>query len=249
MIDLHSHILPGMDDGAIDVFDTIEMVRVAADSGITAMAATPHCDHPCGYANYYGKEYIDGLQQVREAVGNASLDVQILPGAEVFVSEDLPELLCSGKIMTLNQSRYLLVEFDFDEDPDFACFMLEKIRKISAIPVIAHAERYRFVQKEPQVVYEWRKMGYPIQINKGSFQGRYGRKEAETAYLLMDHDLVSVIASDAHGPYIRTPYMREVYGELLERYSKEYLRMLFGVNPGRICHDLPILGYRAKRIE
>ncbi len=76
--------------------------------------------------------------------------------------------------MTINQSHYILMEFAFDEDPDFATRLLGKVREVGAKPLIAHAERYYFVQDDPQIVYQWRKKGYAIQVNKGSFLGRFG---------------------------------------------------------------------------
>ena len=175
--------------------------------------------------------------------------MQILPGVEAFATPDLPELIGQGKIMPLNQSRYLLMEFNFGEDPEFAEFITEEVKDCGVIPVIAHPERYDFVYHDPNIVYRWRSAGYPIQINKGSFQGKFGRKAARLAHLLMEHHLVSAVASDAHSPYQRTPYMAEAYEELLVEYPDEYLRKLFYENPRRICRNEPILSYRAKRIE
>lgn len=249
MVDIHSHILPGLDDGAQDIYDTLEMVSLAAQSGITAMAATPHCNVPGGYKNYFSDDYKKAVWKVREAVHNAGLPVKILPGAEAFATADLPQLLEDGKIMTLNASRYLLIEFPFDETPEFVQKILDEVIALKAIPVIAHAERYEFVQREPDLVYRWRKRGFPIQINKGSFQGKFGRSAADTAYLLLNHHLVSVVASDAHSPYVRTPYMADVYGELLAEYPEEYLEMIFEENPRRICQNEPILGLKAKRVK
>lgn len=249
MIDIHSHILPGVDDGAQDMYDTLEMVSLAAQSGITAMIATPHCNVPGGYKNYFNDEYRKAVQQVREAVHSEGLPVRILPGAEVFGTADLPRLLQDGKIMTLNGSRYLLVEFAFDEKPEFVQKILDEVIELKAIPVIAHAERYEFVQRDTELVYRWRKRGLPIQINKGSFQGKFGKSAADTAYLLLNHHLVSVVASDAHSPYMRTPYMADVYGELLTEYPEEYLEMIFQENPHRICQNKPILGLKAKRVK
>ena len=249
MIDIHSHILPGVDDGAQDIYDTLEMIRLAERSGIRAMVATPHCNIPGGYKNYFNETYIERIQLVREAVHREEIKVNILPGVEVFGTEDLPELLADGKIMTLNQSKYLLMEFSFDEDPAFVGHVLEKVAEMKAIPVIAHAERYEFVQKDPNLVYQWRKLGYPIQINKGSFQGKFGRRAEKAAYLLMDHKLVSVVASDSHSPHVRTPYMEDVYEELLEMYPTNYVEMLFNENPKRICMNEPILGFQAKKID
>ena len=249
MIDIHSHILPGLDDGAQDLFDTLEMVELAAKSGITAMIATPHCNIPRGYTNYFGDEYKECVMAVREAVREEGLPVKILPGAEVLGTPEVPELLQNGKLMTLNQGRYLLMEFLFDEDPDFVNTLLEEVRALKAIPVIAHPERYKFVQRDPNLVYEWRIKGYPIQINKGSFRGKFGTRAKETAYLLMDHHLVSVVASDAHSANFRTPHMKKVFEELSMSYPDEYLDMVFEDNPRRICMNEPILGLRPMRIE
>ena len=249
MIDIHSHILPGVDDGAQDIYDTLEMIRLAERSGIQAMVATPHCNIPGGYKNYFSEKYIEQMQLVREVVHQEGIKVNILPGVEAFGTEDLPRLLAEGKIMTLNQSKYLLMEFGFDEDPAFVGYVIEKVAEMKAIPVIAHAERYEFVRKNPNLVYQWRKNGYPIQINKGSFQGKFGRKAEQAAYLLMNHKLVSVVASDAHSPHVRTPYMADVYEELLEMYPENYLDMIFKENPRRICMNEPILGFQAKKIN
>ena len=99
MIDLHSHILPGLDDGAQDIYDTLEMVQLAARSGITAMVATPHCNIPGRYENYFDDRYVKTIEQVRAAVHAEHLPVQILPGVEAFATPDLPELIGQGKIM------------------------------------------------------------------------------------------------------------------------------------------------------
>ena len=249
MIDIHNHILPGLDDGAQDLYDTLEMVEVAAKSGTTAIVATPHCNIPGSYKNYFCEEYKACIQQVRAAVKTEGLPVKILPGAEVLGTSDLPELLQQGKIMTLNQSRYLLMEFFFDEDPTFVNLLLEEVKNLKVIPVIAHAERYKFVQRNPNLVYEWRSKGFPIQVNKGSLRGKFGATAQDTAYLLMNHHLVSVVASDAHSPHVRTPEMRRAHEQLSMEYPESYVNMLFYENPRRICQNEPILGLKAMRIE
>ena len=249
MIDIHSHILPGFDDGARDIFDTLEMVEIAEKSGITTIVATPHCNIPGAYTNYFGEEYKECIQMVREAVRAEGMSVKILPGAEIFGTPEVPELLQQGKLMTLNNSRYLLMEFDFGEDPDIINMILDEVRTMKVLPVIAHAERYTCVQRDPNLVYDWRSKGYPIQINKGSFRGKFGRVEKEIAYLLMEHHLVSVIASDAHRPDFRTPNMKRAFEELSMAYPDEYLDMVFEENPRRICMNEPILGLKAMMIE
>ena len=171
MIDIHAHILPGIDDGAEDMYDTLEMARMAADSGVDKIIATPHCNIPGMYGNYFGKEYIDRYESVVRAVRKEKIPIEILPGMEVFSTEDLPELIVNHKIMPLNQSRYILMEFAFDEDPEFADSILKRVEEVGARPVIAHAERYEFIQDYPQIAYRWFRKGYVIQANKGSFLG------------------------------------------------------------------------------
>lgn len=159
MIDIHAHILPGIDDGAEDMYDTLEMARMAADSGVDRIIATPHCNIPGMYGNYFGKEYIDRYESVVRAVRKEKIPIEILPGMEVFSTEDLPELIVNHKIMPLNQSRYILMEFAFDEDPEFADSILKRVEEVGARPVIAHAERYEFIQDYPQIAYRWFRKG------------------------------------------------------------------------------------------
>lgn len=237
MIDIHAHILPGIDDGAGDLYDTLEMAQMAADSGVRAIVATPHCNIPGVYRNYFGDAYLEAFYAARDAIKKERIPIELYPGMEVFATYDLPELIEDGKIMTINQSHYLLMEFSFDEDPEFASALLGKIREMEIIPVVAHVERYEFVQEDPWLIYQWRKAGYGIQVNKGSFMGRFGRRAWRTAYELLEYQLISAVASDAHSPYRRTTYMRDAYEALLNDFSKEYLDILFRKNPEHICRD------------
>lgn len=237
MIDIHAHILPGIDDGAEDMYDTLEMARMAADSGVDKIIATPHCNIPGMYGNYFGREYIDRYESVVRAVRKEKIPIEILPGMEVFSTEDLPELIVNHKIMPLNQSRYILMEFAFDEDPGFADSILKRVEEVGARPVIAHAERYEFIQDYPQIAYRWFRKGYVIQANKGSFLGRFGGGPKRAADSLLRHNLISVIASDAHSPLQRTPYMLDAYEELSREYSENHLDVLFQYNPARLCDN------------
>lgn len=241
MIDIHSHILPGLDDGSRDIYETIEMLTMAAKSGVTDMIATPHCNIQGTFDNYYSNEYVQTFRDVEKAVRELGFPLRVYPGAEVFVTSDLPDLIEAGKILTLNGGHYMLLEFDFYESVEFANDMLEKIRKMGVRPVIAHPERYFFVQQRPRTVYEWYEKGYVLQCNKGSFTGRFGKRCAMMAYELLDRKLVSVIASDAHSSYHRTPVMTDTYEELSDSFDKAYLDIIFEKNPRRILQDKPII--------
>lgn len=243
MIDIHAHILPGIDDGARDIYDTLDMAAMAAESGVTAMIATPHCNLPGGYGAYFNEEYMEAYRYAAEAIEQERIPLKLYPGMEVFASPGLSELLAEGRVMTLNESRYLLVEFDFEEDEEYAAAILRQIQRMKAVPVVAHAERYAFVQEHPEIVKEWQKQGILVQVNKGSYQGRFGRRAAGTAWLLTDHYLVTAVASDAHSPQMRTPYMADVRRELLREYPREYVQALFEDNPRAILEDRPVLRF------
>lgn len=249
MIDIHTHILPGFDDGATDIYDSLEMAMMAIDSGVKAMVATPHCNIPGMFDNYYGEEYIEIFQRTEQIFEKEGIPITLYSGMEVFVTPDVPRLLSEGKLLTINGSRYMLVEFAFDEDPDYVQRMLKKIKELGVCPVIAHAERYEFVKEDLQRVYYWRKNGYLVQVNKGSLMGRFGRGAEYASHRLLRHNLVSVIASDAHSPFQRTPYMLDAYEELSKDYSERYLQVLFEENPRRICKDLPTVCFELKSFE
>lgn len=241
MIDIHNHMLPGIDDGSPDMETTLEMARIAVSSGIKAVVLTPHCNIPGVVNNYFDENYVQNFREVQRAIRMAQIPLKLCPGMEVFVTFDLPELIKAKKIMTLNQSRYLLMEFAFDEDLEFADDMLRKIASLGIIPVIAHTERYQFVRENPEITYEWCQNGYVIQINKSSIKGSFGRGAQHMAYRLLDKGQASVIASDAHGTECRTPYMRDTYRWLQEHYEEAYLDVLFRKNPENICKNLPII--------
>ena len=246
MRDIHAHILPGIDDGAEDMYEALEMAQIAVDNGTQGIVCTPHCNIPGVFNNYYDEAYVALFRQMEEELKAENIPITLYAGMEVFVTERVPRLLAEGQLLTLNGSKNLLVEFSFDEDPDFANRMLQEIRGLGVRPVVAHPERYFFVQDDPQTVYDWSQKGYYVQVNKGSLLGRFGRKVERTAHALLKHNLVSAIASDTHSPYKRTPDMKMAYEELLSVYPEKYLNILFRENPARICNDEPIFRYKPK---
>lgn len=235
MIDIHTHILPGLDDGAEDIYDSLKMGFMAQEHGTKVIMATPHCNIPGLYSNYFGKHYKEIFLKTRKAFEREGLTVKLLPGMEVFATYDLPRIAKEGRIMTLNRTPYILVEFDFGEDPEFAEDVLLRLEEIQLRPVIAHAERYEFIQDNPEIAGDWKKKGYVIQVNKGSFGGRFGKSAKRTAYRLIDDRIIEVIASDAHHFYRRTIDMEDTYRLLAKEYPEAYLKQLFFRNPRMIC--------------
>ena len=243
MIDIHTHILFGVDDGSKNLEMSLKMARIAYESGVDTIIATPHC-MPGIYNNYASEKLEHRFQILKEALADYGIPIHLRKGMEVLATDRTEKLLDEKKLWTLNGSNYLLVEFSFDEDPMYCNKVLEKIRKKGFLPVIAHPCRYYFVQSDPQIVYDWYLKGYGIQINKGSLLGSFGKKEHDCANRLLRHGLVSCVASDTHRPDTRTPEMGEVRRYLFERYGKEYSYMLLEENPSRILRNKALVGYK-----
>ncbi len=242
MTDIHCHILPGVDDGADSLETALQMVRIAAQSGVRAMIATPHCGHPGNpVQNYIGPELARQFQQLYSAVKQAGIGISLFPGAEVLCTEDTPALLEAGKLLTLAGSRYLLTEFFFDEDESFMNRQLEAIRALGAIPVIAHPERYGAVQEDRLLAERWFARGYILQLNKGSILGNLGARAQSCAHQLLSQGLAHVIASDAHGTAQRSPNMRPLEDVLPSLCPETYADILLRKNPRRICKDRPVI--------
>lgn len=243
MIDIHCHILPNADDGAETMEDAVQMARMAAASGVKTILATPHCNLPFAeQKNYISTGLRDQFVALARAVKQARIPLSILPGAEVFCTPQVPELLDRRRLLGLAGSRYLLVEFFFDESPDFMNDMLRAIAGRGMIPVVAHPERYDAIQASTQLALEWVRLGYVLQVNKGSILGRLGRGAELAADRLLSEGLPHIAASDAHSPLTRTPELDELRRYLEQAYSPRYAQLLLEQNPRRILSDLPVLG-------
>lgn len=240
-IDIHAHILPELDDGAQSMAESLSMLRRAAESGVEAVIATPHSNIYGLFGNYRGAELSAALEALREQARKENILVEILSGMEIYATEDMPQKLREGKFLTLNDSRYLLVEFDFHESPVWCTQLLEQICDMGYIPVVAHPERYYAVWKEPWCVYPWLDMGCHLQLTRGSILGRFGKEPMQASDFLLQHNLVACAASDAHGSHRRTMEMRDLHAYLTDRFSAGYADMLLIDNPRKICGDLPLI--------
>ncbi len=241
MIDIHTHILPGVDDGSPRTAESLEMLRLAAASGVETVIATPHSNLPGVYANYNGEWLQASFDRLIRRAEEEEIPVRILRGMEVYATEDLPQLLEAGRVLTLNDSRYVLMEFDFHEQANWCTRMLESVLEAGYTPIVAHPERYYAVWQEPWCVYPWLEMGAHVQLTRGSILGKFGREAKRAADYLLQHNLVACIASDAHGSRNRIPEMDDILRYITAKYSPEYADMLLTENPAKICADMPLI--------
>jgi protein-tyrosine phosphatase len=233
--DLHTHVLPGVDDGAPGMEYALEMLRNAAASDVELLAVTPHCNRLYEMQNHLDDSLLARFSQLQQAAKD--IPVRLVLGAEVLADEILPQLLRQKKLPTINGSRYLLTEFPVDASPDFFQDTLQSILALGYIPLVAHPERYPAVCQRPQIVAPWLDMGCHLQLTGGSIMGAYGKTVQRTAVYLLQQDLVACVASDAHGLHHRSNFLLDVYDHLCLRYSKHYAGCLMYEIPMGICCD------------
>lgn len=240
MIDLHTHILPGLDDGSPDLETSVLMAAVAAESGVTHLVATPHSNQRGAFENYASPALQVRFDCLRTAVHEAGIPLELSLGMEIFGTGDVLQLLHDGRLLTLGGGRYLLIEFGFHEDPLRIERLLDALLADGYWPVVAHPERYYGLQRMPNYLYDWANRGIVLQVNKGSLFGRFGRGAQALAAAMLERGLVGCVASDAHGPDVRTPDLAGAWDYLAERCSEELARCLLEDNPGRILRSEPL---------
>ena len=242
MIDIHIHMIPGVDDGSRSLEMSLAMARMAYETGVDHMIVTPH-SYPGMYENYAGERMELKYRSLKEAIKAQGIPLRIYRGMEIFGTEDTVEMLKEKKVWTLNHTRYILIEFGFHEEADYVSGILADCAKEGYKPIVAHPARYSFVQQDPQLIYEWVDKGYGIQLNKDSILGANGKRCQDCALSLLRHGLVHCVASDAHRMGWREPNMDTVTDALEREFGEEYTYMLLEENPGRILDGRSLVGY------
>lgn len=234
MIDLHCHILPELDDGSQSLEESLAMARMAVESGVRAMAATPHC------MDSRAAEVYDAWAFLKQSLEETGVPLKLFPGMEIFGTQDTARLLREGKLFTLNGSRYPLIEFSFQSDGDEETWILRSVCRAGFRPIVAHPERYTYLQHDPELVNRWQRMGCLFQVNRGSLLGRFGGHAQALASELVERGFAAAVASDAHSPRMRTPWMADVRNLLSREFSPRCARALLLDNPKKILKDEPI---------
>lgn len=228
MIDLHCHILPGLDDGSGSLEESIEMAAMAADQGVRHIVATPHCR--TGSA----PDVIDGVVMLRELLQEAEIPIRLYTGMEIFGSFDTARLLREKKLLTLNGSRYPLIEFSFYTDGTAETEILQTVIDAGYTPLVAHPERYEYIHQQPELINQWKKMGCLFQVNRCSLLGRNGEDTQMMALELVERGFATVVATDAHSSRVRTPRAADAYEMLYHSVSPKAAEMLMIQNPKKI---------------
>lgn len=240
MIDIHTHILPCVDDGANSVSQAIALLRQAEQNGTTDIVLTPHCAPAYGYFSFDCDFLEDCFRRLSLAMNREGISLRLYPGMEVLYEGPEEFALHAKEYVPLAGSRYLLVEFFFDTTRE--CFLegIGVARSHGFVPIVAHPERYICIDRNISVALNAREQGALLQINKGSLSGRHGQLPAAAAHRLLQLDAVDFIASDAHHPEYRSSRLDQVFRYIQKEFGFEKARQLFWENPQKVLQNCPM---------
>jgi len=223
MIDIHSHILPGIDDGAKTVEDSIEMAKLAVQEGIHTIIATPH--HKNGKYLNSKASILPVVGQLNDRLIEHNIPLKVLPGQETAINGEMLEDHQNGGILTLNQTQYVFVELPSNHVPRYTKQMLFDLQLKGLIPIIVHPERNSEIHERPEKLYELVEKGALAQLTAGSLCGKFGKKIKGFSEQLIEANLVHFIASDAHNVTSRAFHISQAFDTVHSKYGSDYAEM------------------------
>lgn len=243
MIDIHSHILPGLDDGAKNMEETLGMVRQLQEAGFKTLIATPHVME--GRAYLSPTDILAATEQVRECVARAGIPVEILPGAENYIFPDMAKWAQAGQLLTLgNTGKYLLLELPMLEIPHYTDQVFFDLQVNGTTPILAHPERYKGLYDEPERLLDWAKKGILFQLDLRSLDGKYGPQAKRLAEIMLHSDLVQFVGSDAHRvAQSKSAYLEELLSVKGIVGEERFQEVMVG-NPRSVLEGKTLLGVR-----
>ena len=241
LIDIHSHILPGVDDGSDSYETSMQMLRCAADDGISGMILTPH--NKPAHRHMAFSQIISKVEKLRKMISEENINIELYLGSELYYRRGLLEEMESDRSGTLAGSRYALVEFNPLEDYDYIRNGIYSLLMGGYYPVLAHVERYRNVCIKKYGVEDLIEMGCYIQVNAGSILGKSDPKTRRFVKSILKQRQVHFIATDAHDTGSRAPYLSDCADYVRRKYGEDYSRELFCENPMYVIEDKEIALY------
>ncbi len=237
MIDLHSHILPGIDDGAADLSVSLDMARAFVDDGVQVLAATPHI-LPGVYHNT-GPQIRNHVAALQSSLREHGIALQLVPGADNHMVQDFAGQLRAGHLLTLADTRYALVEPPHNIAPPRLKEFFFDIQVAGFVPILTHPERLRWLGDHFATVREMARAGVWMQITCGSVTGKFGKRPQFWAEKMLDEGLVHILASDAHDTERRPPAMTEAYHKAISFVGEDEAVNLVLTRPQQVLADAP----------
>lgn len=236
---MHSHILPNIDDGARSIEETFQLIKEAEKAGFEAIVSTSH--YMEGYYETDLPEREVWIEAIHQKLQERNSKIQLYLGNEIYLSDNIISLLEEEKASTINDTSYVLFEMPLNVEPFNLYNMIYEMMQSRIVPILAHPERYTFVQEDPELIYDLIEKGVLMQANYASITGYYGKKAQMIVKKLLENNMIHFLGSDVHRAKTIYPKMPEILTQLEEIIGQEKLEELTTTNPK--------LALQNKRIE
>jgi protein-tyrosine phosphatase len=239
MIDIHCHILPGIDDGAKEMDEALALINLAIEDGVTRIVVTPHL-HFGRFDNDLSVIQTSFLA-LQQAVNKAGLRVELAYAAEVRLDSEILTLLTRQQLPLYgryNNQEFMLLEFPHSHIPAGSDILVKHLLKQNFTPVIAHPERNRDLLKSPDKIKTFVRLGCWFQVTASSITGHFGEECQALALSYIEQDFINIVASDAHNLNRRPPVLSEARSKITEIFSEDKAQQLFYDNPYNITASL-----------
>lgn len=234
-MDIHTHILPGVDDGSPSMEVTGQMLKQAKEQGIRRIIATPH--YGIGKGEKSPEELQETLKRVQKEADDMDSGIRLYLGNELYYRDAILEEVIKGKALTLAGSRYALIEFSVGVKYNTLYQGLRDFTLAGYAPILAHVERYRCLMEEEERIEEIRELGVYIQMNGSSLLGSFLNKSTMQHRRLLKNRLIHFIATDCHNNEARAPLMEKAFQTVVKLTEYQYARELFWDNPCKILEN------------
>lgn len=238
LIDIHSHILPGIDDGAHDEKESLEMLRIAANDGISQIIVTPHFHYRRGHAS--PEEIRQAVLNIQELLNKEEIPIKLHTGNELYYTHELLETVKAGDALTMADSDYVLLEFSPETEKRRIQNAVYEFLNEGYYPIIAHMERYQAFQKHKDFAEEISEMGAYFQINAGSLLGNAGWSIKRFTRTMIKEGLIQFVATDAHDTVKRAPTFAKASDWIVKKYGESELQEYLCKNPKMIIENKAI---------
>lgn len=236
MIDIHTHILFNIDDGSDSIEESIEIIKKYYKKGIRHIVLTPHYIENTDY-NCNNKNKKKLLKELEKRLEEESIDIKLYMGNEVYISKNIVELLKNKEIETINNSRYLLLELPFISEDQDTLSIIHDLVLSNIIPIIAHPERYDYIEKDLSKLEKMKSMGALLQVNTGSLYGKYGKSSKKTVKKILKKQLADFIATDVHHSKRGYKSARQIKRKISSLANKKYAKKILKENQVKVLFD------------
>lgn len=234
MIDIHSHIIPNIDDGSNGTKESYDMLKKAYEVGFTEIITTSHYIEETYVTNSNARNAI--LEKLNQYAKENNINIKLHNGSEIYITLNMTNLLEQNEASTLANSKYVLFELPMNNNVIYLKECIFELKSKGYVPIIAHPERYRIVQQNPNIVEEWVKIGAYMQCNYTSIIGNYGNTAKKTLKKLLKNNLVHFLGSDAHSAEGYT-YIEKCAKKIQKYIGKEKFELLSTINPFHVIKN------------